>query len=80
MSFILLILVGVAAGFVATKVMKVDLSPVETVAVGVLGAIVGGIVLRSIVAVSSVAFGLIGAIIGACVVIWLYLRYFRRNR
>lgn len=77
MSFLFLIVIGVAAGFIASKVMKTDLSLVETIAIGVLGAIIGGVVLRMLIAAGSLIFGLVGAIIGACVLIWLYQRYFK---
>ena len=77
-SFVILALVGVAAGFIATKVMKVNLSTAETIAIGVLGAIVGGVVLRVLLAVSGIVFGLVGAIVGACLLIWLYQRYVRK--
>lgn len=76
-SIVLLAIIGVAAGFIASKVMKVPLSLPETIAIGVLGAIVGGLVLRTLIAVSGALFGLIGAIAGACLLIWLYQRYFR---
>lgn len=75
---VLLALVGVAAGFIASKVMKVNLSTAETIAIGVLGAIVGGVVLRVLIAASSIVFGLVGAIVGACLLIWLYQRYLRK--
>ena len=75
MGFLFLIIIGVAAGFIASKVMKTDLSLIETVAIGVLGAIVGGFVLRALIAAGSLIFGLVGAIVGACLLIWLYQRY-----
>ncbi|MGB0410198.1 MAG: GlsB/YeaQ/YmgE family stress response membrane protein [Pikeienuella sp.] len=75
---LLLALVGVAAGFIATKVMRIEMSLVETIAIGVLGAIVGGVILRVLIAASSAAFGLVGAVIGACLLIWLYRRYLRK--
>lgn len=77
MSVLFLIIVGVAAGFIASKVMKTDLSLVETTAIGVLGAIIGGFVLRALIAAGSLVFGLVGAVIGACILIWLYQRYFK---
>lgn len=77
MSFLILIVIGVAAGFIASKVMKTDLSLVETIAIGVLGAIIGGVVLRMLIAAGSLIFGLVGAVVGACVLIWLYQRYFK---
>ena len=77
MSVLFLIVIGVAAGFIASKVMKTDLSLVETIAIGVLGAIVGGFVLRTLIAAGSLIFGLVGAVVGACILIWLYQRYFK---
>ncbi len=77
MSVLFLVVVGVAAGFIASKVMKTDLSLVETSAIGVLGAIVGGFVLRALVAAGSVIFGLVGAVVGACILILLYQRFLK---
>ena len=77
MSVLFLIVVGVAAGFIASKVMKTELSLVETIAIGVLGAVIGGFVLRALIAAGSLIFGLVGAVVGACLLIWLYQRYFR---
>lgn len=79
MSIILLVVIGVAAGFIASKLMKAELSMVETIAIGLLGAVVGGLILRALIAVSGIGFGLVGAIAGACLMIWLYERYFRRR-
>ena len=79
MSAVLLILIGAAAGFIASKLMRTNLSLLETMAVGVLGALAGGLLLRVLIVVSSLAFGLIGAVLGACLMIWLYQRYFPRR-
>ncbi|QIE57088.1 GlsB/YeaQ/YmgE family stress response membrane protein [Pikeienuella piscinae] len=79
MSVILLILIGLAAGFVATKLMKVELSLIETAALGVLGALVGGFTLRMLLAASSVLLGLAGAVVGSCALIWLNRRWIRRR-
>lgn len=80
MSVIFLAIIGIAAGFIATKVMKVELSLPETIAIGVLGAIIGGVLLRGLIAVSGIAFGLIGAVLGACALVWVYQRYLQRKR
>ena len=77
MSILLLAIIGVAAGFIATKVMGIELTLVETIAVGLLGAVIGGFLIRAAVAVGSMAFGLIGAVVGACLLIFLYQRYVR---
>lgn len=78
-AVILLAIVGVAAGFVATKLMKVRISMAETIAIGVLGAIVGGLVLRALMAASGAAFGFLGAVAGACLLLWLYQRVFGKR-
>lgn len=77
MSVLFLIVIGVAGGFIASKVMKTDLSLLETVAIGVLGAIIGGFILRALITAGSLIFGLVGAVVGACVLIWVYQRYFK---
>lgn len=77
MAIPFLVVIGVAAGFIASKVMKTNLSLIETIAIGILGAIIGGLILRGLIAAGSLIFGLIGAIVGACVLIWLYQRYFK---
>ena len=79
-SVLLLAIIGVAAGFVASKVMKTSLSMWETIAIGVLGAIVGGVILRFVIALSGAAFGFLGAVVGACLLIWLYQRFFGARR
>ena len=75
MAIPFLIIIGVAAGFIASKVMKTNLSLVETIAIGILGDIIGGLVLRGLIVAGSMIFGLVGAVAGACVLIWLYQRY-----
>ena len=75
MAIPFLIIIGVAAGFIASKVMKTNLSLVETIAIGILGAIIGGLVLRGLIVAGSMIFGLVGAVAGACVLIWLYQCY-----
>jgi uncharacterized membrane protein YeaQ/YmgE (transglycosylase-associated protein family) len=80
MSVVFLLIIGIAAGFIATKVMQVQMSALETVAIGLLGAVIGGVLLRGLIAVSGIAFGLIGAVLGACLLVWLYQRYLQGRR
>lgn len=80
MPILLLAVVGVAAGFIAAKLMRVELSAFETIAIGLLGAVIGGVLLRLLVAASSLGYGLVGAVAGACLLIWAYQRWFRRRR
>lgn len=80
MPILLLAVVGVAAGFIAAKLMRVELSAFETIAIGLLGAVIGGVLLRLLIAASSFGYGLVGAVAGACLLIWAYQRWFRRRR
>ena len=77
MSVILLIIIGAAAGFLATRIMDIDASVPVTIAIGVLGALIGGALLRFLLMLTGMAFGFIGAIVGALVVIWIWQTYFR---
>ncbi|MBV7408466.1 GlsB/YeaQ/YmgE family stress response membrane protein [Maritimibacter sp. DP1N21-5] len=75
MAVTLLIIIGAAAGFIATRIMKVDTNVIVTVGVGVLGALIGGLLLRALVTVAAVAFGFIGAVLGAVFLIWFWQTY-----
>ena len=72
MHIVLLIIVGAAAGFIATRAMKLDTGVLPTIAIGVLGAIVGSVVLRFLVGLMGAAAGFVGAVLGAVVLIWLW--------
>jgi uncharacterized membrane protein YeaQ/YmgE (transglycosylase-associated protein family) len=73
-----LIIVGIAAGFLATRFMRVETDVPTTILIGVAGALIGGLLLRSIIALTSWAAGLVGAVLGAMALIWLYKKYFDR--
>lgn len=75
---IFLIIVGIAAGFLATRVMNVRTDVPTTIVIGIGGALIGGLLLRSIVALTSWAAGLVGAVLGAMALIWLYKTYIQR--
>lgn len=75
---IMLIIVGIAAGFLATRVMKVQADLPTTIIIGIGGALLGGFLLRMLLLMTSVAAGLIGAVLGALALIWLYQKYIER--
>ncbi len=77
MSFLLLAIVGAAAGFLATRIMRVPLSVPETVALGIIGALIGGFALQLLLAAAGLAAGFIGAVLGALALLWLYRRYLK---
>ncbi len=70
-----MIIVGAAAGFLATRVMNVNLSLPNTIALGVLGALAGGLVVRLLLYSMQIVGGFVGAVLGAMALIWIYQRY-----
>lgn len=75
MQIIGLIIIGAAAGFLATRLMRIEAGIVTTIAIGILGALVGGLVLQVLVTVAGVAAGFLGALLGAMFLIWLWRTY-----
>lgn len=78
MPILALIIIGIAAGFIATRAMRIDADVPTTIAIGVIGALVGGLALRFLLALAGWAAGFVGAVIGAMVLIWLWQTYVRR--
>ncbi|MCV6823250.1 MULTISPECIES: GlsB/YeaQ/YmgE family stress response membrane protein [Halocynthiibacter] len=76
---IYLIIIGAAAGFIATRLMKVEANIVITMAIGIGGALIGGLLLRVLLSVLGIGAGLVGAILGAVLLIWLYQTYIQKN-
>ena len=77
MPLIALMIIGAAAGFLATRVMKVNTDVPSTIAIGVFGALMGGLVLRGLIMLTGWAAGFIGAVLGAMLLIWLWKTYIR---
>ena len=73
-----LVIVGIAAGFLATRLMRIEADVPTTIVIGIAGALIGGLLLRSLVALTSWAAGLLGAVLGAMALIWLYKAYVNR--
>ncbi|MCB2135375.1 MAG: GlsB/YeaQ/YmgE family stress response membrane protein [Rhodobacteraceae bacterium] len=80
MAVIFLIIVGAAAGFIATRLMNRDTDIVTTIAIGVFGALIGGLVLRVLMAITGFAAGFVGAVLGAMALIWLWETYGPKQR
>ncbi|MDP2085053.1 MAG: GlsB/YeaQ/YmgE family stress response membrane protein [Gemmobacter sp.] len=79
MSILFLVIVGAAAGFLATRLMKVDADVPTTIAIGIFGALVGGLVLRALITMAGWAAGFVGAVMGAMVLIWLWRMWTTRR-
>ncbi len=78
MPIIALIIVGAAAGFLATRLMRIEADIPTTMLIGIVGALVGGLILRSLITVMGWLSGFIGAVLGALLVIWIWQTYIRR--
>lgn len=80
MPILLMLIVGAAVGFLATHFMGLKTNAFVSIAIGILGAILGGFVLRALFTLfagpSSLLGLFVGGFIGAVVIIWIYRRYF----
>ena len=74
----MLIIVGIAAGFLATRLMKVQTDVPTTIAIGVAGALMGGFLLRFLITLTGWFAGLVGAVLGAMALIWIFKTYIAR--
>ena len=72
MSIIWLIIIGAAAGFLATRALGMELPILPTIAIGIGGALVGGLLIRFLLAITGLFAGLVGAVLGAVALIWLF--------
>ena len=79
MGLIGLLIVGAAAGFLATRLMSLETDIVTTVSIGVLGALVGGLILRTLLTMMGWMSGFVGALLGALLLIWLYQTYLKKR-
>lgn len=79
MSIIALIVIGAAAGFLATRLMRVETDMVTTIAIGIFGALIGGLLLHFLLVVTGLLAGFVGAVLGAALLIWIYQTYIARR-
>jgi uncharacterized membrane protein YeaQ/YmgE (transglycosylase-associated protein family) len=78
MFFVVLIVVGAAAGFLATRLMKIEADIITTVVIGMAGALIGGLILRALMTVMGLMAGFVGAFLGALLLIWVWQTYFKK--
>ncbi len=74
-NLIFLVIIGTAAGFIATRIFDLDIGIPQTIAVGVLGALIGGWLLKMLMMALGIFSGFLGAIIGAIVLIVIYQKF-----
>jgi len=77
-GIVALIIIGAAAGFLATRIMRIEADIPTTMLIGIVGALVGGLVLRALLTMMGALAGLVGAVLGALVVIWVWQTYLKR--
>lgn len=65
-------IIGAAAGFLATRFMKVQTDVPTTVVIGMAGAVVGWLGLRVLFALAGWTLYFVGAVGGAMAVIWAW--------
>lgn len=75
MGMVWLIIIGAAAGFLATRLMKWEANILVTVAVGIAGALIGSLVLRFLLSMMGAMSGLVGAVLGALLLVWLWQKF-----
>jgi uncharacterized membrane protein YeaQ/YmgE (transglycosylase-associated protein family) len=78
MQIVWLIIVGAAAGFIATRLLRIEADLFTTILVGMAGAIVGGLLLQVAAGVLGLLGGFVGAVAGAMLVVWLWQQIKKR--
>jgi uncharacterized membrane protein YeaQ/YmgE (transglycosylase-associated protein family) len=78
-NFVLLMIVGAAAGFLATRLMKIEADIPTTMAIGVGGAIIGGVLIRYILEIAGWMSGFVGAVVGSLFLLWIWKTYIARR-
>lgn len=77
MNFVLLVIVGAAAGFLATRLMRIEAGLPATVAIGIGGAIIGGVLIRFLLEITGWMAGFVGAVMGSLLLLWIWKTYIR---
>lgn len=78
MPIVILIVVGAAAGFLATRLLRIEAGIIPTMAVGMGGAIIGALILRALSSLMGLMAGFVGALLGALLLAWIWKTYFRK--
>nr|WP_217354702.1 GlsB/YeaQ/YmgE family stress response membrane protein [Ruegeria atlantica] len=58
--------------------MRIEANIPTTMLIGIIGALVGGFLLRALITVAGWLSGFVGAVLGALLVIWIWQTYLRR--
>ncbi len=77
-GLLLLVVIGAAAGYVATRIMRVNVDLPTAMGIGVLGAIIGGFGLRMLLTTGGWVLTFVLSLFGAMALIWIWQRLFSR--
>lgn len=70
-----IVIIGAAAGFLATRFMRIEADVPTTIAIGVVGSVVGWLILRILVTITGTLAMFVGAVLGAVLLLWLWQRF-----
>lgn len=70
-----IVIIGAAAGFLATRFMRIEADVPTTIAIGVVGSVVGWLILRILVSITGALAMFVGAVLGAVLLLWLWQRF-----
>ncbi|GAB4272681.1 MAG: hypothetical protein Kow0013_26200 [Pararhodobacter sp.] len=73
-GFVLLLVIGAAAGVLASSLMRANLDMPRAMLFGILGALGGGLALRLVLSAGGWVVTFVVAVLGAMAVIWLWQR------
>ncbi len=76
---LLLVVIGAAAGYVATRLMKVNVDLPSAMGIGVLGAIIGGVGLRMLLTMGGWVVTFVLALGGSMALIWIWQHLSKRR-
>ncbi len=79
-AILFIVIIGAAAGFLATRFMRVQTDVPTTIVIGIVGALVGWLVLRVLLAVAGWTLWFLGAVAGAMLLIWAWQTYGPKGR
>lgn len=78
--FILILIIGAAAGYFATQLYNIEANIPITVGIGVLGAILGYFLLRVIgwllIGAGGILSMFVGGVLGAILLVYIYKTYY----
>jgi uncharacterized membrane protein YeaQ/YmgE (transglycosylase-associated protein family) len=74
-AILFFVIVGAAAGFLATRLMRIQTDVLTTIVLGMAGAVISWLALRILLAVTGWMLWAVGALLGAVLVIWLWQTY-----